>query len=256
MKMPVLFIGHGSPINIIEDNSYTRCLEKLAQAIKRPQAILVVSAHWQTRGTYISCGANPPTIYDFYGFPEECYHATYPCPGAPEQAESVLKTTNRAVLCDPARGIDHAGWAVLKHMYPQADIPVMQMSLDVLKSPREHYEFGKKLAPLRDEGILMMGSGNLVHNLRKTDFGQLYRKPYEWAEQFDQLMADLLIACDHNSIINYENLPGADLAIPTDEHYLPALYTLAMQEQEDRLDFVCTDMQNGSIAMRSFMIAR
>lgn len=255
MKMPGFFVGHGSPINIIEDNSYTRCLASVAKTIRRPQAILVVSAHWQTKGTYISCAAEPDTIYDFYGFPKECYKVTYPCPGGPQQAEMVVKRMNGAVLCHPSRGIDHAGWAVLKHMYPQADIPVMQLSLDVLKSPREHYELGKKLACLRDEGILVMGSGNLVHNLRNIDFAKLYRTPFEWAHQFDQLTAKLLVDGDHNNLIAYEDLPGAELAIPTDEHYLPALYILGMQEPADRVEFVCTDIQNGSIAMRSFMIA-
>ena len=254
MKMPVLFIGHGSPINIVSNNSYTQSLAMLGRALPKPEAILVISAHWQTRNTYISCSRKPITIYDFYGFPEELYQVIYNCPGAPEKASLVQAVTNGKILSDYERGLDHAAWAVLKHMYPDANIPVMEMSLDVMKSPQGHYEMGKKLAPLRNEGILILGSGNMVHNLSKVNFEELYGDNYPWAVQCDSNMAELIVKADHASLINYQQLPNAKLAIPTNEHYLPMLYALALQEEKDTLDFTCTDMQNSSISMRSFMI--
>ncbi|KYZ78035.1 dioxygenase [Anaerosporomusa subterranea] len=254
VKMPVLFVGHGSPMNIISDNTYTRSLTALGETMVRPKAVLVVSAHWQTRKTFVSSAKTPPTIYDFYGFPPELYREKYPCPGAPEQAESVQKVAPGEIYADPGRGIDHAGWAVLKFMYPDADIPVMQMSLDVMKSPREHYELGKKLAALRHEGILIIGSGNMVHNLSRVNFEHLYGETYPWAVEFDRVLTELIEAGDHDSLIAYDRLPNTKLAIPTNEHYLPMLYTLALKEKTDTLEFICTDMQNGSISMRSFMI--
>jgi len=254
MKMPVLFIGHGSPINIVSDNSYTQSLTMLGRTLPEPQAVLVISAHWQTRSTYISCSKKPTTIYDFYGFPEELYQVTYNCPGAPEKASLVQALTNGKILGDYERGLDHAAWSVLKHMYPDANIPVMEMSLDVMKSPQDHYEMGKKFTALRNEGILILGSGNMVHNLSKVNFAQLYGDEYPWAVQCDSNMAELIVKGDHASLIDYQQLPNAKLAIPTNEHYLPMLYALALQEENDTLEFTCTDMQNGSISMRSFII--
>lgn len=254
MKMPVLFIGHGSPINIVEDNSYTRSLAALGKDLPKPQAILVVSAHWQTRKTYITGAQLPPTIYDFYGFPDELYRVTYPAPGSPAIAARVQAVTQEAILVDDKRGIDHAAWAVLKHMYPSADIPVLELSLDVEKSPADHYQLAKKLAPLREEGILIIGSGNIVHNLSRINFDELYGSPYPWAVRFDGLIEQLLTTHDHDRLLDYANLPDSQLAIPTDEHYLPMLYAAALQTEQDSLRFTCTDMQNGSISMRSFII--
>ncbi|HWR45733.1 4,5-DOPA dioxygenase extradiol [Sporomusa sp.] len=255
MKMPVLFVGHGSPINIIEDNSYTRSLADLGKKLPKPEAIVVVSAHWQTRGTYITGSKAPPTIYDFYGFPEALYQATYTCPGSPEMAALVQEITQREIQVDNNRGIDHAAWAVLKHMYPSADIPVLEISLDVRKSPRDHYEMGRQLAPLRQEGVLIIGSGNIVHNLSRIDFSQLYSDVYSWAAEIDGQIAEALVNRDHASLINYEKLPYANIAVPTNEHYLPMLYSIALQEESDNLHFTCTDIQNGSISMRSFIIS-
>ncbi|SMC49647.1 4,5-DOPA dioxygenase extradiol [Sporomusa malonica] len=254
MKMPVLFVGHGSPINIIEDNSYTRSLAELGKDLPRPEAILVVSAHWQTRGTYITSSQAPKTIYDFYGFPDELYEITYNAPGAPEKAALVQETTNKEIRGDSDRGIDHAAWAFLKHMYPKADFPVMEMSLDVMKAPRDHYELGKKLAPLRNQGILIIGSGNIVHNLSRINFSRLYGDNYSWAVAFDKQIAEALVNRDHSSLIEYDKLTYATAAVPTNEHYLPMLYAAALQEERDILRFTCTDMQNGSISMRSFVI--
>ncbi|MPL58349.1 4,5-DOPA dioxygenase extradiol [bioreactor metagenome] len=255
MKMPVLFIGHGSPINIVEDNSYTRSLAELGNTLPKPEAIVVVSAHWQTRQTYITAAKMPPTIYDFYGFSEELYQIGYPCPGSPEIASLVQGITKGQVYGDSQRGIDHAAWAVLKHMYPNADIPTLEMSLDLRKSPQDHYEMGKKLAPLRQEGVLIVGSGNIVHNLARSDFSRLYgNETYPWAAENDKLVAEALMSRDHERLIHYENLPYAAMAVPTNEHYLPMLYAIALQEETDHLKFTCTDMQNASISMRSFII--
>lgn len=254
MKMPVVFVGHGSPMNSIADNTYTRSLTALGKAMPRPKAVLVVSAHWQTRETYVSAAEKPPTIYDFYGFPAELYRQQYPCPGSPQQAAAVQQAAPDAILLDPLRGIDHAGWAVLKFMYPDADIPVLEMSLDVLKSPRQHYEFARRLAVLRDAGILVIGSGNIVHNLSRVNFAQLYGDVYPWAAAFDRVVTELLLTGEHDRLIDYQQLPDAALAIPTSEHYLPMLYALALTTATDHLAFTCTDMQNASISMRSFII--
>ena len=254
MKMPVLFVGHGSPMNIIADNHYTRSLRELGKTLPRPEAVLVVSAHWQTRQTFITCAETPQTIYDFYGFPKKLYQERYECPGAPETAARVQEITQQIVRGDDRRGLDHAAWAVLIHMYPEADVPVMELSLDVEMLPAEHYELGKKLAPLRDSGILIMGSGNMVHNLAQANFGQMEGGEYDWAVQFDRLTEELLVNREHQRLIEYENLPGARRAIPTNEHYLPMLYSIALQEETEPLRFFCQDIQNGSIAMRSFVI--
>lgn len=256
MKMPVLFIGHGSPMNIIENNTYTRSLAALSELLPKPKAILVVSAHWQTRNTYVTAAALPPTIYDFYGFPEELYEIKYPCPGSLEIAELVQAITGNQVRADHQRGIDHAAWAVLKHVFPQADIPVLELSLDRLKTPSQHYELGRKLAPLRDAGVLIIGSGNIVHNLAKVNFEQMYGDVDSWALEFDRRITELIAYGDHGSLINYDQLPNARWAVPTNEHYLPLLYTLALQEETDVLQFTCTDMQNGSISMRSLMLSQ
>ena len=254
MKMPVLFIGHGSPMNIIADNTYTRSIQDLGRTLPRPAAVLVISAHWQTRGSFVTAAANPPTIYDFFGFPPALYRVKYETAGSPSIAERVRQVSQNRILPDGTRGIDHAAWAVLKHMYPAADIPVLEMSLDVNLSPTEHYALGRKLEPLRQEGVLIMGSGNLVHNLSRINFDSMYGEQYDWAQRFDNLMAELLQKRQHDLLIEYEALPDNRLAIPTDEHYLPMLYAAALQGAEEALRFSCADIQNGSISMRSFVI--
>lgn len=252
--MPVVFVGHGSPMNIIADNNYTRSLRNLGETLPKPAAILVVSAHWQTRSPYVTSAPIPPTIYDFYGFPQALYQAKYDCSGSPAAAAMIAQVTRQKVSQDDRRGIDHAAWAVLTHMYPAADVPVLEMSLDVELSSNGHYELGKMMAPLREAGILVVGSGNLVHNLSQVDFAQAEGGEYAWAVKFDRLMEELLESRAHQRLIEYEKLPGFRQAIPTNEHYLPLLYTLALQEEQESLRFFCTDIQNGSIAMRSFVI--
>jgi 4,5-DOPA dioxygenase extradiol len=254
MKMPVVVVGHGSPMNIVADNNYTRSLHRLGKTLPRPEAVLVISAHWQTRKTQVTSAPMPPTIYDFFGFPRVLYQAKYDCPGSVEKAALVQQASQQKIRGDERRGLDHAAWAVLTHMYPEADVPVMELSLDVELSPGDHYKLGKELAPLRHEGILIVGSGNLVHNLSQVNFEQAEGGEYDWAVQFDQLMEELLENREHQRLIEYERLPGAHRAIPTNEHYLPMLYSIALQEETESLRFFCKDIQNGSIAMRSFVI--
>jgi 4,5-DOPA dioxygenase extradiol len=254
MKMPVLFIGHGSPMNIIAENSYTRSLQKLGEMLPRPKAVLVISAHWETQGAFITAAPEPDIIYDFYGFPPELYQTRYPCPGSPEVAGWLQRMTQQQINTHPRRGLDHAAWAVLKHLMPRADIPVLELSLDRRRTPQQHYQLAKQLEPLRGQGILIIGSGNIVHNLSRVNFDSLYGQEVSWAVEFDRLISQLLLTGDHERLIAYQALPNAHLAIPTDEHYLPLLYAVALQTPDDNLDFICSDIQNGSISMRSLML--
>ncbi len=260
--MPVLFIGHGSPMNMAQVNSYTRSLAALRKTLPRPEAIMVISAHWLTRGTFVSCTERPRMIYDFYGFPEELYSVTYPCAGSPECAVRVtgLEGTGGSIRCDSARGIDHACYAVLRHLFPDADIPVFEMSLDYLfgdwhpKPIRFHYDLGRRLRPLRDQGVLIIGSGNMVHNLGLIDPRTDTPVP-GWAAAADAWMGDRLVAGDDHALI--EEVSGqawAPRAIPTPDHYLPMIYALALREEGEPLRFTHEGFQNGSVSMRGFRI--
>jgi 4,5-DOPA dioxygenase extradiol len=254
-KMPVLFIGHGSPMNIIYKNEYTKSLEKLGRSLPEPDAILVVSAHWLTKGTFVCSADKPEQIYDFYGFPDELYAVKYQPPGAREVAESIThELSSDNIQVDAEWGIDHAAWAVLTHMYPKADIPVFEMSLDVMKNEKEHYGLGKKLSYLRRKNILIIGSGNIVHNLRQIDFDE-HAKPFPWAVEFDEYIKDALLRKDHDRLIRYKELsPVSRLAVPTNDHYLPFLYSTALQEENERVEFIHESIQNGSMSMRCFRI--
>jgi 4,5-DOPA dioxygenase extradiol len=250
--MPALFIGHGSPMNIVEDNAYTRDLARLAAELPRPDAILVISAHWLTEGSRVLAAEFPRTIHDFLGFPEELYDMTYLSPGAPALAEETARLTGGEA--DEEWGLDHASWSPLSHMYPDADIPVFEMSLDVTAAPREHYDLGRKLAPLRERGVLVLGSGNLVHNLMVVQSDE-DAEPYEWARDFDAKLAALLEAGDDDALVEYERLgPEADLAMPTNDHYLPMLYALAMRAPGESLTFTHEGFQNASVSMRCFRV--
>lgn len=256
-KTPVLFLGHGSPMNIILKNPFTESLVQLGKNIQKPKAILVVSAHWQTQGTFITTSLAPELIYDFYGFPQELYDVTYPCPGGSTllaEWGTVLK--NADIRYDEQRGLDHAAWAVLKHIYPNADIPVMELSLDYGKSPQEHYNLAKKLVPLREKGVLIIGSGNIVHNLREVNW-DIDAKPYDWAINFDEKVKECILGGKHDKLIAYEKL-GRDalLSIPTPEHYLPMLYALGLQTPEDEVGFSHEGFQNASMSMRCFAIGK
>jgi 4,5-DOPA dioxygenase extradiol len=258
--MPAVFIGHGSPMNAIEDNSYTRSLKKLGRELSRPKAILVVSAHWLTKGTAVCCVNRPETIHDFYGFPSELYQIDYPAPGAPACAKKLRELSLDQVRCDQTWGLDHASWAVLRHIYPDADVPVFELSLDYFpgtfdeKPVRYHYDLGRKLSKIRDEGVLVMGSGNAVHNLRMVDFGDTDAVPFDWAKAFDDELRKALLSGDDATIIDYRTMPGGDLAVPTLDHFLPMIYALGMKRPGESLEFIHEGFQNKSISMRSFII--
>lgn len=254
MRLPALFLGHGSPLNAIEDSEFRRAWADLARRIPRPQAVLCVSAHWETRGVRLTAAEAPPTIHDFYGFPPELFAVRYPAPGSRSLAQrtaSLLASVDAGP--DPGRGLDHGCWGVLVAMYPQAEIPVVQLSLDTRQPARFHYELAKQLQPLRDEGVLVLGSGNLVHNLRLADFG--LAAGYDWAERFDAQVRARIEAGDHASLVAYEGLgPDARLAIPTPEHYLPLLYTLALRTPEDEVRCFNERCVLGSISMTSVVV--
>ena len=261
-KMPVLFIGHGSPLNIILDNTFTQSLAAWGKRLPRPKAIMVVSAHWLTSGTAVSCMGKPKMIYDFYGFPKELYELTYPSPGAPEVAALITQTVKRTpISCSYDWGLDHASWAVLKHLFPRADIPVFEMSLDYSfnewhpKPVQYHYDLASELSGLRSRGVLIIGSGNIVHNLGMIDFDNIDAAPFDWAREIDEKVKSNLVSRNHADLIQYGSMGrAATLAIPTLDHYLPMIYTLALQEKNEKLTFIHEGFQYGSISMRCFQI--
>lgn len=250
-SLPALFVGHGSPMNAIRENEYTRHLREYAGTIPVPSAVAVISAHWLTSGTYITGAARPAQIYDFYGFPDELYDVKYAPPGSPETA-SLISQECSFVRTDRIRGIDHAAWAVVKHMYPDADIPLLEISLDMGLSPQEHFNRGREFRRFRSGGILFIGSGNMVHNLSIINYDDDAR-PYDWAVTMDEWIKKHLEENDHSGLINYRrNLKNYRMAIPTDEHYLPMLYVLGLMEEDEKPVFIHESIQNGSISMRSF----
>ncbi len=252
-KMPALFVGHGSPMNAIEDNEFSRAWAEVGQALPRPEAILCVSAHWETAGTLVTGMERPKTIHDFGGFPRELYAMQYPAPGSPELARLTQATVRKTqVHLDQTWGLDHGTWSVLCRMFPAADIPVIQLSLDQTQTPEFHYTLGKELRALRNKGVLIVGSGNIVHNLRIVTFQD---KAYDWAIEFDEILKKLIESGDHDSLVNYQSLgQAARLAIPTNEHYLPLLYILALQDRPEQIRFFADRVTLGSISMRSLVI--
>ena len=253
-KMPALFVGHGSPMNAIEDNEFSSAWIKASQALPKPSAILCVSAHWETRGTFVTAMERPKTIHDFGGFPRALYEYQYPALGSPDLARLTQETaSNVKIGLDQTWGLDHGTWSVLCRMFPNADIPVVQLSLDHFQPPEFHYALGKELRALRNKGVLIIGSGNIVHNLGMVNFDD--DQPYDWASEFDETIKRLVLSGDHNSIVQYENLGrAARLSIPTNEHYLPLLYTLALQDKDEALRFFADRVTFGSISMRSVWI--
>jgi 4,5-DOPA dioxygenase extradiol len=255
--MPVWFIGHGNPMNVIQDNPFTRKLMEMGKSIaEKPNAILVVSAHWLTmRNTFVTVTPKPETIYDFGGFPEEMYKIKYPAPGAPEMAREVKNMVKSIEIQeDDHWGLDHGSWTVLKHMFPEADIPVFQISIDYSKPPQFHYDLARELMALRRKGVLIIGSGNIVHNLRRADFHNT-EKPYDWAIEFDEISKQKILSRDFNALINYHNLgQSAALAIPTSDHYLPMIYTLGLVNDREEIRFTYEEIQNASISMRCFQV--
>ncbi len=252
-KMPVLFVGHGSPTNVIEDNEFSRAWKAAGKALPKPKAVICISAHWVTRGTLITAMDKPRTMYDFYGFPQEMYEIRYDAPGAPDLAEQVRRIIkNTEVKPDLEWGLDHGTWTVLKRMFPKADVPVIQMSLDANIEPQKHYEISAQLKELREEGVLIVGSGNIVHNLRMARFDD---SAYGWAVEFDQRIANWIRQNDHEPIIHFEKGDqAASLAINSAEHYVPLLYTLALQEENEPISFFADKVMGGSISMRSVRI--
>jgi 4,5-DOPA dioxygenase extradiol len=251
--MPVLFIGHGSPMNIVMDNDFTRSLASLGTKLPRPKSILVISAHWLAKASLVTCMKNPEQIYDFFGFPPELYQVRYPCEGDPVVAQRVARLTGYMVNCSTEWGLDHASWAVLEHLFPDADIPVLEMSLNFMMEPDYHYNLGKQLGALRSEGVLIIGSGNMVHNLQLMEY-DMEAHPYEWAVDIDEKLKSLILNGEHDKLVNYQKLGNhIARAVPTNDHYLPMLYILGLQEKNDEITFIHEGIQNGSVSMRSFM---
>jgi 4,5-DOPA dioxygenase extradiol len=257
-RMPVLFLGHGSPMNGIEENEFVQGFRNISSEIETPKAIIVISAHWETNGTQVTAMENPRTIHDFGGFPKELYEVQYPAPGMPKLASEVQSmATSTNVSLDDKWGLDHGAWTVIKHMYPKADIPVIQLSLDYLKSPLQHYELAGELSALRNKGILFVGSGNIVHNLRMVHWQKLNENfGYDWAIEADEKMKNLILNGDHKSLIDYTKHGRAfELAIPTPEHYIPLLYALALQGKNEELIIFNDEAVGGSVSMTSLKIA-
>ncbi len=252
-KMPVLFVGHGSPMNALEDNEFSRSWEAVGLALPRPRAILCISAHWETDGTWATASPKPKTLHDFWGFPPDLYNKQYPADGSPEWAQTTRETIHSTgVGLDVERGLDHGTWAVLCRMFPAADVPIFQLSLNRALSPRQHYDLGRELAPLRKQGLLIVGSGNMVHNLGLMEWTD---KPFDWAVEFDARLKGLIVERDHEALIRYDRLgSGAALAIPTNEHYLPLLYTLALQGKDEVPAFFTAKVVLGSVSMRGFWL--
>jgi 4,5-DOPA dioxygenase extradiol len=252
-RMPALFVGHGSPMNAIEDNPFRRAWGEIGARLPRPQAVLCVSAHWETRGVRVTATERPETIHDFYGFPQALFDVRYPAPGDPALARRVAELlSGSGARHDPARGLDHGAWSVLAALYPEADVPVVQLSLDTSRPGSFHYRLAQGLAPLRAEGVLILGSGNIVHNLRLLDLDET--RPYDWAARFDAEVRRLLLAREHEGLIDYKVLgPEAALAVPTPEHYLPLLYALGLQEVGEPLSLFNTTVFS-SLSMTSVLI--
>jgi len=253
--MPVLFLGHGSPMNAIETNEFSQIWQALGKTLPKPNAILCISAHWETKGTFVTAMEKPRTIHDFGGFPKALFDVQYPAPGSLELAEEAKRSiTKTAVGFDEQWGLDHGAWSVIKNLYPNADVPVIEMSLDYTQSPQYHYDLAKELTSLRKKGVLIMGSGNMVHNLGILDW-QKPNEGFDWAQEANATFKKLISDKDHSSLIHYTQLGrSVSLSVPTPEHYLPLLYTLALQEKNEPLTFFNDKTIMGSIAMTSLKI--
>jgi 4,5-DOPA dioxygenase extradiol len=254
--MPAIFFGHGNPMNAISRNEYTEGWAAIGKEIPRPRAVLCVSAHWYLPGTHVTAMQAPRTIHDFGGFPRELYEVQYPAPGEPELATRVRDLlAPLSVGLDARWGLDHGTWSVLCHVFPEADVPIIQLSIDETQPAEFHYELGKRLGSLRDEGVLITGSGNLVHNLHTYAWGRHKVEPFDWAVRFEERARALLTAGDHQPLINYESL-GKDalLSAPTPDHYLPLLYVIALQREEDEVNFPVEGFDGGSISMLTVRI--
>lgn len=255
-KMPALFLGHGSPMNVIENNKFSKGWELLGKSIATPRVILSISAHWVTRGTFVTAMENPRTIHDFGNFPQALFDVQYPAKGDPELANRIQSLiTNTEVSLDSNWGLDHGTWGLLARMYPDANVPVLQLSLDGTLTSIEHYEIAKSLKPLRDEGVLILGSGNIVHNLNYFSFN-VDDEPCEWAVEFDEKIKQLLLKGNHQGILEYESLGEiARFSAPTPEHFLPLIYVMAVQNKEERVTFPVEGLVSRGASMRGVMIS-
>jgi 4,5-DOPA dioxygenase extradiol len=255
-RMPAIFFGHGNPMNALATNDWTRAWSALGAAMPRPRAILAISAHWYLPGTHVTAMAKPPTIHDFGGFPHELYDVRYPAPGDPALAARVQDLLAPVVVeRDERWGLDHGTWSVLVHAYPDADIPVVQLAIDETQPPQFHYALAKRLAPLRDEGVLILGSGNVVHNLHAYAWGRHAAHQFDWAVRFETQARGLLQAREHEPLVDYESLgDDAVLSVPTPEHYLPLLYVIATQHDDEPVTFPVEGGDGGSISMLSVKV--
>jgi 4,5-DOPA dioxygenase extradiol len=257
-RMPVLFVGHGSPMYVIEDNEFTQTWQKLGEILPTPKAIICISAHWETRGTQVTAMSMPQTIHDFGGFPRELYEIQYPAPGDPELAKEAINViTGSAVQADQRWGLDHGAWSVLRRMYPKAEIPVIQMSLDYNKLPKEHYELAKELVSFRDKGVLIIGSGNMVHNLHKVAWDKPDSEDYgfDWALEANGIFKKLILENKHKELIDFKKLGNSvQLSVPTPDHYLPLLYALALKNENEEISFFNDKAVMGSLTMTSLKI--
>ncbi len=254
--LPTIFFGHGNPMNAVTNNRYTEAWRKIGRQIAKPKAILSISAHWFVSGTGITVSTAPRTIHDFGGFPRELYQVRYPAPGDPDLARRVQQMlAPLPVVLDDSWGLDHGTWSVLAHVYPEAEIPVVQLSIDEGQPGFFHFEVGRKLAPLREEGILIVGSGNLVHNLHAYAWGRQMPDPYDWAIRFETEAKQRMLASEYKSLINYESLgPEAILSVPTPDHYLPLLYVLGTRQEGESIHFPVEGVDGGSISMLTVQV--
>ncbi|MBP6185847.1 MAG: 4,5-DOPA dioxygenase extradiol [Saprospiraceae bacterium] len=256
--MPVLFLGHGSPMNAIEDNQFVHGFKQIASTLPTPQAILCISAHWYTRGTKVTAMEMPRTIHDFSGFPEALYDVQYPAPGHPALAEETAHVLEPLLVeLDEKWGLDHGAWSVIKHLYPKADVPVIQLSIDYSQPPSYHYELAGRLQKLRSKGILIIGSGNIIHNLRMVDFQQFHKDNYgfDWAVEAREKTNQWIAEGNMQALLDYEKQGSAlQLAIPTPDHYLPLIYTLGLRQKSDNIHFFNDKLLAGSLSMTSLKI--
>ncbi len=252
-RMPALFVGHGSPMNAIENNQFTRVWEELGKTMQRPEAILSVSAHWFTPGKYVMDASEPKTIYDMYGFPEELYKIVYPAKGSPYFAHLTKDKIGEEVTIDNSWGYDHGTWSVLHRMYPEADIPVFQLSVDRNATLAQHYEIGRKLRELRDQGVMIFGSGNVVHNLGRVNW-DIEEGGYSWAEEFDAYIKKNILERKDDNVINYQNAgPSSSLAFTILDHYAPLLYVLGAADKKEEIKVFNDECVLGSLSMTGYL---
>ena len=256
---PALFMGHGTPLNAFNSNQFTDDWEKISKIIKKPKAILVVSAHWETTFSAVSTNLNPPTIYDFYGFPDFMYNIKYEAKGAPEIATSIVESFSEKIFKDPNQGLDHGAWSVLLKLFPNADVPVFQFSLAQSMSPTEHFRLSQEMRKLREQGVMILGSGNIVHNIpsaRKDSINGTRQIVHEWAKNFDDLVVSKINQGDYKSLANYEKISkDAKMAVPTPEHVLPLLYVLGATNKNEKAQYFAEGFQEGSFSMRSVLFS-